>query len=268
MDISLILSIIATFFAVLSVYLGYLVIKYQKPVFIKETVNIIDSEAIQEITQSDRNLVIRYIPEPEPITNLSATYITFWNAGNIRINQDDIPKNIPICVKAKQNVKIFRLRIMKLKPENGIEYFHGEKYPEPADENRHCYKFEYLGKDEGIKIQLIHSGKSSEDIEFSGKTKDFGAFKDISNQGKKRNRAEFISSIIGSIVFTASFVYLITIIPLQPIMDFFHTSSLVASILGIIFTLLTLIVLFFLPYVLVISIILRYKYPKIPDYLC
>lgn len=90
MEILEILGVITFILAIISIYLGLLVIKKQKPLFYKETVKIIDISVINPITQSDPNLKITY--GSEPISTLSSTYITFWNAGNLRINKDDIPK--------------------------------------------------------------------------------------------------------------------------------------------------------------------------------
>jgi hypothetical protein len=55
MDIMLFLAIIAVILGVLCVYLGILVLKYQKPVYTKENVKVIDVTA-----HPDPNLRITY----------------------------------------------------------------------------------------------------------------------------------------------------------------------------------------------------------------
>ncbi|MFA4849468.1 MAG: hypothetical protein WC626_07050 [Methanoregula sp.] len=261
MDINLILSIIGIVFGILSLVLGYMAIKYQKPVFIKETSNIIDSEIIEGIIQTDPNLKISYIGEP--ITNLSSTCITLWNAGNIRINNDDIPKNTPVWIMPKNDVKIYRLSLINVKPENAFRTFLN---PSPtAPHTKFYFTFEYLGKNEGQKIQLIHSGKSSDDIDFFGKTKDSGNFVDVSNQERNGEKFYQIGAVFGSILITAFIVYLSTIIPLTPFLDFLHTSNLAIGSLFALFLLIIISVIAILfPYALILNIIVQYKYPKIP----
>ena len=112
-----ILGVTTLIFAIISIYLGIFVIKKQKPLFYKETVKIIDANAINPIlnplNQSDPNLKITYIGDP--VSTLSSTYVTFWNAGNLRINKDDIPERIPLTVKAREGVRIYRFTILKAK---------------------------------------------------------------------------------------------------------------------------------------------------------
>jgi len=164
-------------------------------------VKIIDPNAINPImnplNQSDPNLHITYINEP--ISSLSSTYITFWNAGNIKINEDDIPKRMPITVKVKDGIRIFRLTILKAKDENSFQVIPLLAPSTSSPLLGYNFSFEYLAKNEGIKFQIIHSGTSNEDIIFNGKTKEDGFFKDISKYKEKREKYFSILTILVSI---------------------------------------------------------------------
>jgi hypothetical protein len=178
MDISTIIGGIGLILAIIAVYLGYLPIKYQKPVYTKENINIINITNYR-----DQNLNITY--QGVPVQSLSATIITLWNAGNQRINQNDIPVNMPLEIKTRKGIRFFSIALVKQKPENGILGSFLPLDQNNPDDIRYRFSFEYLSKNEGAKIQVLHSGTSAGDVEFVGTTKDFGHFKDITNQRKK-----------------------------------------------------------------------------------
>jgi len=206
MELGDILGITSFLLAILSIYLGILVIKKQKPLFTKKTVKIIDPTVINPIVnsldQEDKNLRITYMNES--ISTLSSTYITFWNAGNLRINRDDIPENKPLTVKAREGVRIFRFSILKANDENS---FRISSSVIPPNITYHL-SFEYLAKNDGLTLQLIHSGNSNDDIEFFGKTKEYGEFKDILTQQKNKK----IFYRIGLFVSMCSFLVIIGLV--------------------------------------------------------
>jgi hypothetical protein len=106
----------------------------------------------------------------EPIENLTATKMAFWNAGNDTINCKDIARADPLTVVAKEGYKILDAKIV-----NVINTANQFSITPPADERSHInINFDYLDHNEGAIIQLLHTGKSGKDIEIHGTIKGFG----------------------------------------------------------------------------------------------
>lgn len=261
--IGIISIIVAVVGSLIGIYLAWRPI--QKPLFLKETVKIIDPDTINPVmgmlNQSDPNLRITYTEEP--ITTLSSTYVTFWNAGKLRIDRDDIPSNTPLIVSSKEGTKIYRFTILSIKPENAFKIV---PCLSKATNNRaNCISFEYLAKDEGMKFQVIHTGKSNDDIVFQGKTKDFGDFVNVTNRDNNINKlmAVFVSAFGLYSIILIFYLYSVMVPILTPY-------NLQYSIIGALITTVILLIGFFLSLVIAIKVyifILDYLYPPIPKYL-
>lgn len=264
-NVEIFLGLLSLALAIISLYLAFLVVKMQKPFYYKHNVKIIDTDLINPITNSDPNLKITY--NNSALTTLSSTYISIWNAGNQRINRDDIPDSQPLTIKAKEGIRIYRITDIIKKTENSFHVLVDPQYISDMKQNIFHFSFDYFAKDDGVKIQVIHSGKSSEDIEFSGRTKECGPFLDYSLIKAKRKdygkNIPFAITII-SMVFLFSLLYLF---PLSVIRDFFNISDTMA----IVVISLILLVIFaggFMLGITFISIrILNYLYPPVPELL-
>ena len=109
--------------------------------------------------------------------------------------------------------------------------------------------FEYLAKNDGMKLQLIHSGVSDEDIVFSGKTKNSGDFRDIAiYEKKKRSRYK-----IGLLISGLSFFIITGLILIWNIFGYF------SMLIDFIWFLITMFLINW-----GIDIILDFIYPSIP----
>ena len=96
------------------------------------------------------------------IENLSATKIVFWNGGNETIYRDDIASKSPLTVKVKTGCKILDAKTLIYNPVNQFSIQLSD------DKSLINISFEYLAKNEGAVIQLLHTGKSEKDIEILG----------------------------------------------------------------------------------------------------
>ncbi|MGB8217597.1 MAG: hypothetical protein WCE94_09895 [Candidatus Methanoperedens sp.] len=105
----------------------------------------------------------------EPIENLTATKIAFWNAGNDTINGQDIARADPLTVIANEGYKILDAKIVSV-----INTANQFSITSPAGERSININFDYLDQNEGAIIQLLHTGKSGKDIEIHGRIKGFG----------------------------------------------------------------------------------------------
>lgn len=105
----------------------------------------------------------------ERISNLTATKLAFWNNGKDTIDGSDIAAADPLMVKVNDGYKILDSSVLYAK--NAANQF-SINY---SDDGSHVLiQFDYLDADEGGVIQLLHTGKSSEDIEVCGTIKGAG----------------------------------------------------------------------------------------------
>lgn len=102
------------------------------------------------------------------IENFTATKIAFWNAGNDTINSDDITSTNPLTINITEGYKILNAKILQvIEPANQFEI-------DIIDDMSIGIHFDYLDKNQGAIIQLLHTGKSEKDIEIKGKIKGVG----------------------------------------------------------------------------------------------
>lgn len=107
----------------------------------------------------------------QEIKNLTITKIAFWNAGKDTIDyiKDIAPAN-PLIIRVVEGCKILDAKI--LKQNNPVNRF------SINISNDFCsalVKFDYIDKDEGAVIQVIHTGKSNADLDLFGTIKGAGS---------------------------------------------------------------------------------------------
>jgi hypothetical protein len=105
----------------------------------------------------------------DKIDNLTITKIAFWNAGNVTINHGDISKVDPIKISILNEKKFLDAFIIST--TNPVNQFSISKVHK---ESSVLLSFDYIDKNEGIVIQVIHTGNSSSDITVSGTLKGMG----------------------------------------------------------------------------------------------
>lgn len=140
-----------------------------------------------------RDLASRFEPlqvlySRQRVENLTVTKLAFWNGGRETINNQDIASIDPLAVYVKSGYKILDTKVLYSKnPANQFSFT-------TADDKSHIkLNFEYLDKNEGGVIQLLHTGKSSDDIEVRGTIK--GAGKPINKSVRKIQNILSISII-------------------------------------------------------------------------
>lgn len=154
------LSILSVAIGIISLIIGiFLSIKgwrFKRPKYFIRSNNL-----IQNFEDKLSGLVINY--KGEPVKNLTVTKIAFWNHGRETINYSDIPDADPIRIEAKGDCKILHAEIIWIKNS-------ANKFKVSEIDNYKSVKilFDYLDKNEGGIIQIVHTGKSSKDIEIKG----------------------------------------------------------------------------------------------------
>jgi hypothetical protein len=104
----------------------------------------------------------------ELIENLTVTRVALWNGGRETINDRDIVSIDPPRARAKEGCKILSAQVLYATPTNqfGLEM--------AEDHSNVVFNFDYMDKDEGMVVQLFHTGISSRDVEVCGKIKGAG----------------------------------------------------------------------------------------------
>jgi hypothetical protein len=102
------------------------------------------------------------------VENVTVSKVAFWNAGEETLNEADVASADPLTFQVTSGCKILDAKIISTKNESnkmGLEKL-GES----------CYrlKFEFMDKDEGAVVQLVHTGKSSDDVCVCGTIKGAG----------------------------------------------------------------------------------------------
>lgn len=140
--------------------------RIRKPKFFVWSFNL-----IKDASKKLKKLEVIY--SKKKIENLTVTKIAFWNDGKETIRKDDIPQAAPLKIVINNKYKILEAEVIKrTNEENLVKVI-------KKNNKSIIVTFDYLDKGEGATIQVIHTGQSSEDINFIGKIKGAGPPKRI-----------------------------------------------------------------------------------------
>lgn len=158
-----------------------------KPVYIMRSTGL-----LQESISNLDGLKIEF--DNHPIGNLTVTNVAIWNAGRKTLHQSDVSSKEQISIKPKDGIIVYRYSV--LKESNSSNGFNVQA---SADNSAVEIDFEYLDNNEGIAIQLIHSGTSSTDIEVLGSIKGFGRIKSDEGEFKTEVMTNMLENPIGKL---------------------------------------------------------------------
>jgi hypothetical protein len=98
------------------------------------------------------------------LENSTITKILFWNDGKETIRLDDIAQEDPLEINVAEDARILDIRAIQRKPPtNGFEVNLSD------DQLSATLGFDYIDKDEGAVIQVIHTGRSGKEISLRGR---------------------------------------------------------------------------------------------------
>jgi hypothetical protein len=135
----------------------------------------------------------------QAVKNLTVSKIVFWNAGRETIDMADIVEADPIMILVNKGHKILDEKIIAMNNEtNNFSLTKSDDY------SKVNIKFDYIDKNDGAVIQIIHTGKSNKNIEIRGRVKGVGKIKPtkvnfISN--KLDLLAVFILGLLAGVVY-------------------------------------------------------------------
>ncbi|MEA3281303.1 MAG: hypothetical protein U9Q68_01910 [Euryarchaeota archaeon] len=151
--IGIISFVIPTFLAIFFYLKGK---KEKKPTFQIRSFNL-----VKEFSKKVTTIGLLY--SGEKVENLTITKVIFWNMGNEPIRKDDIAVADPIRIVVDNKYEIFEAEILN-DTANEANRFELVK----NDNKSIIIAFDFLSHDEGVAIQIAHSGLSSEDVTLTG----------------------------------------------------------------------------------------------------
>ncbi len=100
------------------------------------------------------------------VANVTVCRVIFWNNGRKTIDRDDIPPLDPLRIEADPDVEILHVSILAANsPANAF------KVLPVNDHHTALLDFDYLDKENGAVIQLIHDGVDSSKVSIAGTVK-------------------------------------------------------------------------------------------------
>lgn len=159
------LSILAFVIGIIGIFIGIYTLldkKEKLPHYAITSNNI-----IRDYVSMFKLLDIKY--SDQEIKNFTITKIAFWNKGRETISKEDVVKSDPISIRVKEGYNILDKEIIGTNEDTN-----NFSLQESVDKSSVDINFDYIDKNNGIVIQILHTGKSSDDIEFCGRIKGVG----------------------------------------------------------------------------------------------
>lgn len=157
--LNIISLILASLGIIFTIYFYFKSKKTRIPTYIVKTINLV-REKIQKFD------LVEILYSGVKVNNLSISKVAIWNGGKETINSGDIASNNPFKIKIKNDFEILDAKILFQK--NDANDFKIRK----SDDNRFItITFDYFDFEEGIVLQIFHTGNDSNDIYIDGKIK-------------------------------------------------------------------------------------------------
>lgn len=145
----------------LTIY-GLKSIKKRSPVFL-----IRNTSLVKNGVDGIKSVSVMY--EAKKVPNLSVARIAFWNAGRETISFSDAAPTDPIQISAIEGVKILDARILiQSEPTNNFSVHLSSK------QKHATITFDFIDHDQGVVLEIFHTGNSREDISITGTVKSCG----------------------------------------------------------------------------------------------
>lgn len=158
---SILLLILAILALVLMVLFYFRSLRVRRPFF-----DIRSSNVFQDLLEKHESLQdepLRVLYASHPIRNLTSTKFAFWNGGRETIRREDVAEAAPLLVRMRDGCRILKAHIISV--NNEANRFSVEVSPDWTELK---IRFDFLDKNDGFVLQMLHSGKSGRDMTFEG----------------------------------------------------------------------------------------------------
>lgn len=165
-------------FGALSVVLYYAGKRVKIPVYRTHGANL-----IRDLASTVEGLTIRFPGYGQPIKNLTVTRVVFWNRGKTAIRRTDVSKKDLVRIKCKPGVVILQASILATSsPTNN--------FMESVNIDKNCVNldFDFIDYNQGVVVQIFHTGVSDMDLELAGTIIEAKAVERIRYPGKDGHR--------------------------------------------------------------------------------
>lgn len=184
------------------IFIGFLIagifyffsLSSKEPVYSKKSVNY-----ISDFSSTLSDLSVFY--KGQKVKNLTRTKLIFVNFGKSTIYQKDIaPKDRPRIVSDIPGINILSVKkIYEKRPVSSINLLRN-----PKNFNEYFIDFDFLDRDDGFIVQIIHNGISDEAIKVTGTI--IGS-EEIKNSSFSKRRISFFGDINDTIVQVLVIIY-------------------------------------------------------------
>lgn len=156
-EFSAIFGLLSFVLAVVSIYLFLRSKKEKKPMFCIRSINLIG-----DLYNKIGGLEIFY--KDKPVSNVFSTNVAFWNNGGEVLNKNDISQTEQLRVVFPKGKILDKEIVTTTSNSTNFEI-------EQRNENEVILSFDFLEKNEGAVVNLLHTSKSLKDVKFIGKIK-------------------------------------------------------------------------------------------------
>ena len=116
---------------------------------------------IRDLSSRFERLQVLY--DGKSIRDFTATRFVFWNGGREPILRKDVPLTNPIGIRVKEGCSILDAR--RLQHNNDDSQFAVSLTDDPL---RVKCEFEFIAQGQGLVMQVLHTGKSGDDVTVQG----------------------------------------------------------------------------------------------------
>lgn len=168
-------NVVFLILAILGLLLSYYLYRKSQrikiPSYLSKSINLIEDSH----NKIDR---LKILFDNNEISNLTLTKVSIWNHGNEIIDSSDIAAMDPLRIESKKEKILDAEIFFESNPVNNFSI-------EVSSENVIIIHFDYFGNMEGVKINIYHTGKSSDDITVSGTVKGVKSIRNLNNEKEK-----------------------------------------------------------------------------------
>ncbi len=157
--LNLVFLILAILSIVISVILYIKSKRKKRPCFHMKTFKLIE-DSIKEIE------AVEILYQGQTVKNLSLSKVALWNSGSDTINSEDIAPKDPLKLVITKGTKLLAAQIIY--STNSINNF---SLTPDLQSGEIGISFDYFDRNEGIVIQIYHTGVSNDNVILSGTVK-------------------------------------------------------------------------------------------------
>ena len=158
--IGIILGIIGP---VLAIVFYYKSLRIKIPTYSVRSLNVV-TDSITKVP----NLEMQYLGVK--VQNLTISNLAFWNDGRETMRNTDIAKTDPLRIEIKSGFEMLDAQIISV-----INKANQFKINTLQEKTVFKLDFEYVDRNEGVIIQIVHNGKTNDDVQMCGMIKGAGA---------------------------------------------------------------------------------------------